>query len=90
MVPEANQRWQLLSRIYDAALARTPSERAAFLDDACAGDTNLREEVQSMLDHADAGGLLDDSALAHRGRRAQDPLIDALIGRAPISRRSMR
>jgi serine/threonine protein kinase len=47
MTPE---RWQDVERIFQAALDRDPSARAAFLDQACAGDAKLRREVVSLLE----------------------------------------
>src|SRR5436309_159524 len=46
MTPE---RWEQIGRIYHAALEREPAERAAFLDEACAGDAALRQEVESLI-----------------------------------------
>src|SRR5215203_3225378 len=46
MTPE---RWQLIERLFQAALALESSERAAFLGDECAGDLELRKEVASLL-----------------------------------------
>ena len=31
-----------LEQLFDEALAMTPAQRAAFLDDACVGDPGLR------------------------------------------------
>ena len=46
--------------LYHAARARTPAERAAFLEAACAGDVELRREVESLLAQPETGrGLLD-------------------------------
>jgi hypothetical protein len=39
------ERWATVDRLYHAALAQPPNERAAFLADACAGDEELRREV---------------------------------------------
>ncbi len=37
-------------KIFEAALDRTdPAERAAYLDEACAGDTELRQRVEGLL-----------------------------------------
>jgi Tol biopolymer transport system component/serine/threonine protein kinase len=50
-------RWAAVERLCHAALEREPAARAAFLDDACAGDVDLRREVDSLLaqqSHADA------------------------------------
>jgi serine/threonine-protein kinase len=35
--------------IFLAALDKAPSERAAFLDEACAGDETLRRGVETLL-----------------------------------------
>ena len=43
------QRWKEIDRIFAAALEREPAERAAFLDEACGGDEQLRKEVESLL-----------------------------------------
>jgi serine/threonine protein kinase len=52
--------------IFEQALdIETPSERASFLDQACAGDAALRAGVEELLQaHAEAGRFLDpDGAL---------------------------
>jgi serine/threonine protein kinase len=50
--------------IFLAALDKDPAERAAFLDEACAGDTVLQRGVQTLLRlHAEAHGFLDVPAL---------------------------
>src|SRR5262245_55951254 len=46
MTPE---RWQLIDKLFEAALECQPPERAAFLDTACADDEELRSEVESLL-----------------------------------------
>jgi len=46
MTPE---RWQQVKNLVEAALERKLSDRAAFLDLACAGDPSLRTEVESCL-----------------------------------------
>jgi serine/threonine protein kinase/tetratricopeptide (TPR) repeat protein len=46
------------------ALERPASARAAYLDEACAGDTELRAEVESLLaSHDEAGGFIEESAI---------------------------
>jgi hypothetical protein len=42
-------RWRQIEELYQAALERDAIERAAFLDEACAGDEELRREVESLL-----------------------------------------
>ncbi len=43
------ERWQQIEPLYHAALERESEARAAFLDEACAGDAELRHEVESLL-----------------------------------------
>jgi serine/threonine protein kinase/Tol biopolymer transport system component len=43
------ERWAQIELLYHAALEREPSGRAVFLDEACAGDDDLRREVASLL-----------------------------------------
>ena len=53
------QRWDRIETMFAQALERDPAERAAFLDEACAGDLALRQEVESMLAaHATGRALL--------------------------------
>ena len=43
------EQWERIKQIFASALERDPSSRAAFLDGACAGDAELRREVDSLL-----------------------------------------
>jgi serine/threonine protein kinase len=46
--------------VLNAALELSPAERAAYLDQACAGDVALRRQVESLLaSHAQAEDFLD-------------------------------
>ena len=52
------EQWPKIKEIVGAVLEREPSERRAFLDEACLQHEELRAEVESLLAaHADAGGL---------------------------------
>jgi eukaryotic-like serine/threonine-protein kinase len=46
----ARARWARLDQIFADALELADDERAAFLDEACAGDPALRREVDDLLD----------------------------------------
>ena len=46
MTPE---RWKQIEECCEEALAYPPTERAAFLDQACAGDPDLRRLVEGMM-----------------------------------------
>jgi len=43
------ERWKEIKEIFACALERQAAERAEYLDAACAGDTSLRREVESLL-----------------------------------------
>ena len=45
------ERWGQIERLYHAALEREPNDRVKFLAQACEGDTELREEIESLLAH---------------------------------------
>ena len=44
-----SEEWQRVQQILESALEVDPASRSAFVDDACAGDEDLRIEVQSLL-----------------------------------------
>ena len=46
MTPE---RWRRLEEIFHGATGLDPAERPAYLDDACAGDAELRQEVEALI-----------------------------------------
>jgi hypothetical protein len=45
----SSERWRQVEGIYHAALSRPFPDRSAFLAAACAGDDDLRREVESLL-----------------------------------------
>jgi len=52
MTPE---RWERITELSEKALALPGAEREAFLQVACAGDPEIRSEVESLLvSHKDA------------------------------------
>ena len=60
----STDRWRRIEELYHAAYARPANEREAFLDDVCAGDSGLRQEVESLLvQRVSADGFLDRPAL---------------------------
>ncbi len=69
MTPE---RWQQIETLFHAALERPPSERAAWLPQACANDQTLRTEVEKLLVSYDAAGNFLDEPLAESLGWAKD------------------
>ena len=57
------------SGIFKAAVKLPPDRRAAYLDQACGADAELRREIESLLHAHDAsGGFLRGSSPADRSR----------------------
>ena len=62
-----------IERICHAALERDVAARAAFLEEACAGDADLRREVESLLaQESGAAGFMSTPAVALAGRMMAD------------------
>jgi serine/threonine protein kinase/Tol biopolymer transport system component len=45
----SDDRWQQVEKLYHAALELPSDQRAAFLQEACGGDSDLAQEVESLL-----------------------------------------
>jgi hypothetical protein len=43
------ERWQRVKEVLEGAWERGPRERDGFLDEACAGDAELRSRVEALL-----------------------------------------
>jgi serine/threonine protein kinase/tetratricopeptide (TPR) repeat protein len=82
------ERFEQIEQLYHAALERAPSERAAFLKEACGEDDALRNEVESLLGYKSAAAdfmetpALERAAkeLAQEGADERDP-GSAMIGK---------
>jgi eukaryotic-like serine/threonine-protein kinase len=71
-------RWNRIDEIFNRALDTEPSARAAYLDAATVGDTELREQVEQLLRaHSTRIPLLDD------GPRSLVPMLSATDDEAP-------
>ena len=57
-------RWQQVEHLYHSTLEKEVSERRDFLARACAGDDELRREVESLLSYEDhAKDFIESPAL---------------------------
>jgi len=83
------QRWQQIKQIFDGALELQGAEREAYLTSACEGQTEVREEVDSLLrSYEVAGSFMEAPAVAHAeldqkltpGQRIKHYQIVNLIG----------
>jgi tetratricopeptide (TPR) repeat protein len=81
--PLTPERWRQVEEIFLAALQQPSGAQRAFLDVACAGDPELRGEVEAML-QADAlgGGSLAVAvgAALHQWREGERSLIGRRLG----------
>src|SRR5918912_425337 len=75
-------RWELIERLYHAAMERTPDLRDAFLAQASEGDDELRREVKSLLSfETESAMLLDRPALEVAVRALATDRRSRMIGR---------
>ena len=61
MTPE---RWKQIRTLFDQALDLAPSDRVAFLDEACQGDEDARAQVEALLRKDAATPALLDASLS--------------------------
>ena len=91
--------WERVKDLFSAALELEPDARRAFLDAQCAGDAELRAEVDSLLAAHDTTGDFIEKPAAHRalgiaaeteapawiGRRVGDYRLVEEVGRGGMS-----
>jgi eukaryotic-like serine/threonine-protein kinase len=66
------ERWKQVEQLYHAALERESDKRAAFLAEACTGDSDLRREVEELLGYDGAAeSFIEGNALAFEARRLE-------------------
>ncbi len=76
------ERWQRLKEIFEAAMEKNPSARAAFLDEACRTNPGLRKEIEALLETQ-----TDDSFLEKPAYQAVPDLFDSEMGDSLIGKR---
>jgi serine/threonine protein kinase/Flp pilus assembly protein TadD len=75
------EHWQRIEQLCQSTLDRPESERAVFLDEACAGDEALRREVDSLLKHqATAKQFIESPALEVAAKIAAAEQSRSLVG----------
>jgi len=79
MTPE---RWQQITGIFQAALERPTGERVAFVKERCAGDQELRQEVEAMLSsHQQASRFIEEPAVNVAARLTPQTEGASLVGK---------
>jgi serine/threonine protein kinase/tetratricopeptide (TPR) repeat protein len=77
-----DERWNRVSKLYAAAMAMDPPQRAPFLAEACGGDESLYQELASLIAQPGVDSFLESPAVADRSASATGTFIDRLIGRS--------
>jgi eukaryotic-like serine/threonine-protein kinase len=75
------ERWQRLKALFEEAMDKDASGRAAFLDQACGTDTSLRREVEDLLDTRDDDSFLEKPAYEVAPELFESETEGAFIGR---------
>jgi serine/threonine-protein kinase len=81
--PAASPDPDRVARIFDEAIERPPSERRAFLDEACVGAPEVRAEVESLLASDEHAGDFIDGV----DRRYGAALLEGVVEGEPPRRR---
>lgn len=78
MTPE---RWQQINELYHSSLEREPFERAAFIAQACDGDEELRQEIESLLSsHEQADSFIEQPVVGAVARLLITEQTDSMTG----------
>ena len=74
-------RWQQVEKLCQAALELEETRRAAFLEEACAGDEELRREVESLLRFDSRGDrFIEEPALELAAKMMAHEKPESLVG----------
>ena len=76
------ERWKQVEELYHAALERQGDGRAAYLEQACGGDADLRRELESLLNQTEQlGGFLEGQAFTVAARSYASAIAPDLSGK---------
>jgi len=75
------ERWRRLQEVFHASVGLDPAERAVYLDQACSGDSQLRQEAEALIASShDADDLADEVHRAASAALAAAPPMGARLG----------
>jgi serine/threonine-protein kinase len=69
------EHWQQIRQVHAGALERPVSERVRFLDEECAGDDELRHEVEALLAHAVEDTVLERPPVDPPKPNSAEPIL---------------
>jgi len=76
------EKWLEVKTIFNAALDLPAAARAAFVEEKCAADDALREEVEALLASSDeAAGFIEAPALTRVANLVTEEKMPSLIGK---------
>src|SRR5213595_3582580 len=76
------ERWKQVNDLFQSAVERAPGERAAFLDETCNSDEELRREVESLLtSHVRAQNFIELPAFEVAPELVTNDRAGALVGK---------
>jgi serine/threonine protein kinase len=76
-----NPEWGDIKELFGAALECEPSQRAAFLDEHCAGNSQLRHEVDQLIDaYEKSASFMEQSILVDAVQRIAINQTNSLLG----------
>jgi eukaryotic-like serine/threonine-protein kinase len=79
MTPE---HWQRVKELFQSAAERDASQRAAFLDEVCAGDPPLRKQIEALIaSHEGSPSFLERPAFEVAAISLADDQADSVVGR---------
>jgi eukaryotic-like serine/threonine-protein kinase len=74
------ERWQQVKELFRSALELGVDKRAPFLDGACAGDAELRSELESLLSAFQESDSIIESPVAEAAQLFTSDKSESLIG----------
>ncbi len=75
------ERWQKLGELFHSALECEPGERDAFIIEACAGEDELRKELESMIAHYEQAKSFIEQPAAVAAETLLNDDSDSLVGK---------
>src|SRR6267378_3724657 len=75
------ERWEKIKELFETAVEREGSLRAAFLDEVCSGDPSLRAELGELIaSHERAGSFMGAPAYEPAIERVSEDRLDSMVG----------